>query len=299
MSFIWALIIAADVIAVLFFMAGVQNRVRYVTNDYNLELIQNFEESSENASGSVVFFGNSRLRHAVNVGYFVEEVEGKEKDNNITVMQFAPNAARFSLFKNVTDEILSIKPSIIVIQDSIISNAPNRVPNAVSWSKTIYGFLFRKASNVDPYEVWKNDRQSIMSEKACMESYTQRDIDMQLAFNRDRDSHSLSDENTGYQLAKDFIQKAVEQGITVVILSIPPDLENLSDFHVKQHQTDFFGIGYTPSPEELLPKTYNKVEWWRDAPAYPSDHYCDLVHLNQKGRGLFSKWLLDNLQSLL
>jgi hypothetical protein len=55
-------------------------------------------------------------------------------------------------------------------------------------------------------------------------------------------------------------------------------------------ELNYYGLGRTPSKEELLPENHNKVRWLEYGPVEKT-HFCDFVHLNETGRRQFESWL--------
>jgi hypothetical protein len=298
MALVWGIVIAADVITLLYFMAGQKNIERYVTNDFNAQIIREFEQVKQNADLSVVLFGNSRMRHAITFGFDPKEIVRLPDGRKMAVIHFAPDAARFDLYSDVTYRVLKSEPDLIIVQDSVISNARNTVPNMVGWSKTVSAFLERMVTDIDDYKLWYDDRMYVATPDECMKEFTRWGLDRQLAFNADRDRHELSEENLGYRQARDFINWALAENIKVMIVSVGSNTQMLDRFDVPSHKTDFYGLGFYPSKKQLLPENHERVRWLEGMPPLESSFYCDYVHYNKKGREVYTSWLLKRISEI-
>ena len=95
-----------------------------------------------------------------------------------------------------------------------------------------------------------------------------------------------------------FIDLAVKNRIKVIILNIPPNSEVLDQFGVSADTLDFYGLGFHPAPEQLLPDTYKDVTWLNYKHPNGKEDYCDFVHFNETGRNIFSDWLKNQLSRM-
>lgn len=297
-SFVWALVLAVDLIAVTFFMAGQELRQRYVANDYNQELIESFAAQSKKADVIAILFGNSRLRHAVTFGFSGDDLVWLPEGRTLAALQFAPNAGRFDLFAQITPLVLDLKPDMVIIQDSVISNDKPVVPGLIKISRLLYNYLFVTPDAVDGRAQWRHDRTALLAEKECLKQFNKEDMDKQMAFDAARDRHNLSARNESYAQAREFIAQALAHGIKVAVIAVPPNMEALDRFGVARHEVDFFGLDHVPEQAELLPSTQDKIFWISGPPRLPKGRYCDFVHLNAQGREIFSSWLLEQVSSL-
>jgi hypothetical protein len=288
-AFLWGLLLAADLIAVMFFIAGERNMRRYIENDYNVQLIRQFSETRRKADLGVVMLGNSRLRHAVTFGLDPEKIVDLPDGRKMAALQFSYNAGRFDLYNEITWHILNAKPDIVIIQNSVISNAPlPGMPGLVKVSTIVLDYFRKLFARVDEYKEWRADRHMLLSR--CDFKFDDYHMAQRRAF-MEKDQHRLTPDNAGYKAAQDFIAQAHARGIKIVILDIPARTKLLSRFGMTRAFTDFHGLGYFPAPKQLLPRSYTDVLWAAYADPDEEAHYCDEVHLNAEGRKLFTNSL--------
>jgi hypothetical protein len=299
-SIIWALILSANFITVSFFFAGERNIRRYIHNTFNADIIREFNEVRKDTDYSVIMLGNSRLRYAVSYGLDPNEIVKLPNGKTVAVLKFATNAARFDIYDaDVSYRVLKSEPDLIIVQDSVISNAPSEFKSMIVYSKTVLEFFVKSIRGISQYDEWLRDRKDVWKDAQCFKKFTKEGLDIQLQFNADRDRHSIDEENPGYKAAMDFFMQSRLSGQKIAVLRIPPNLEVLNKMDVPVHKTDFYGLEKMPSLEELLGDEREGVAWINDPPEFSEKQYCDYVHLNSKGREVFGDWLLEELQKLL
>lgn len=292
-AFIWAIVIAADLIAVCFYLSGQRSMERYVKNDYNAELIAEFQQQSEKADLSVVLFGNSRTRHAVTVGFTADELVTLPDGRTMAVLQFAPNTALFTLFRTVSERILELQPDMIVIQDSVITNETADISIVTKLSALILNYIVGSFQDVDAYAVWHRDRHWLLPEESCVKNFVKEEMERMMHFYPDNDKRFLTEDNESYVLAKEFISRALDAGIQIGVMHVPLNLDVLGAY---DEGASVPALDVRPSHDFLLPQTHGRVVWLDDAPRLPQSLYCDYAHLNAEGREIFSDWLLQEIQ---
>lgn len=285
-AFLWGLLLAADLIAVMFFIAGERNMRRYIENDYNTQLIRQFAETRKKADLGVVMLGNSRLRHAVTFGFDPKKTADLPDGRKMAALQFSYNAGRFDLYNEITWHILNAKPDLIVIQNSVISNAPpSGMPGLVKVSGIVLDYFRKLFTRADEYKEWRADRYMML--RRCDFKFDEFHMAQRREF-MEKDQHRLTADNAGYKAAQEFIAQAHARGIKIVILDIPARTGLLSRFGMTRAFTDFHGLGYFPTPKQLLPRSYPDVLWAAYTDPDEEAHYCDEVHMNPEGRKLFT-----------
>lgn len=293
-SFVWALVLAADLICVSFFLAGERNLRRYTVNDFASEVIAEFAEAKKQADVSVVMLGNSRLRHAATFGFHPAELVTLPDGRKLAGVQFALNAARFELYEWFSHRLLQAQPDVLIIQNSVISNALGQGPTFLKVSEIVFSYYYNLLVGVDERKEWWDDRLWIL--KDCNFAYNKANANRRIQF-MEKDAHSLGPENQNYKMAQDFIRQMRMQGTKIVVISVLPYMQHFDKQGVPLDILDFHGLGYYPTPEQLLPGQYNKVMWATyEAPENGTRQFCDDVHFNDDGRAAFMNWLLQNIE---
>jgi hypothetical protein len=299
-SIVWAIILSANFISVSFFFAGERNMQRYIDNNFNGELIREFNEIRKETDYSVILLGNSRLRYAISYGLDPAEIVTLPNGKTVAVLKFAINAARFDIYDaDVSYRVLKSKPDLIVVQDSVISNAPSNIKSTILYSKTVLEFFVKSIRGISQYDEWLRDRKDVWKDSQCFKKFTEEGLEIQLQFAADRDRHNIDEENPGYKAAMNFFMQTRLSDQKVAVLRIPPNLEVLDRMDVPVHKTDFYGLDAMPTIEELLGDEHEGVAWINNPPEFTEKQYCDYVHLNSKGREVFGNWLLAELQKIL
>ncbi len=287
-SFLWALILAADMIAVSFFMAGERNMSRYIANDFNAEIISKFEKAKEKSDIGVILLGNSRLRHATTEGVDPDSIIRLPDGRRMAVLQFAYNAGRFDLYDALTPYILRAHPDLIVIQNSVISNAPGASPKLVKISGIVVDYFRKILTRYDERREWSADRHTLLIQ--CEARFDKAYMAQRISFMK-KDHHSLIKENQGYVMAQNFLRQARAAGIRVVVLNLRPYTDLMARYAIPLDLVDFHGLGFYPTPEQLLPGLYSDLKWDSYQAPDESTQFCDDVHLNATGRKVFTSWL--------
>jgi hypothetical protein len=264
---------------------------------HDISNVERFAGTSKKADYSIIMLGNSRLRHAIRTGFTPDDYLILENGQKLAVLQYAINGAQFKDFVYMTDDILRAQPDYLLIVDSVISNARSMDNIGAILSKIVFEHLTGFLTGRDPQQYWQQERAELV--ESCYGKYTREMVRARIKTTRERDSHSLDpavNENVG--LVRDFIRQALTQKIKVIILTLPPNLEILEQHKIPVYMLDFYGLGYVPTPEQLLPELHDEVLWWNYVHPFGKENYCDFVHLNEEGQPIFEKWFLGKIQEL-
>lgn len=259
----------------------------------NLGLIKQFEEAREDADVSMILLGNSRLRYGSTFGFDPAALTTLPDGRNMASLQFARNAAEFKTYSEYTDRILLARPDYIVILDMLLTNSrpPDRSP-VIKFSKMVYEAWMERWRGMEPQDAWQRARTD--RQNSCYAYFTLDFMNNRIETTASRDRHSLDpEENANLALVREFIGKAVDRGIKVIVLHYPMNRSILDRFDVPYHYLDHAGIGYTPAPQDVLPETHDRVIWASYPEPLGPEYYCDFLHFNKKGRDVFSDWFLN------
>ncbi|MBU0858841.1 MAG: hypothetical protein KJ667_02785, partial [Alphaproteobacteria bacterium] len=167
--------------------------------------------------------------------------------------------------------------------------------SVANMSGIIFDYVLRGVTGRTAFDEWQAARTDIMDE--CFPELTRNNMQDRLIYAAHRDRHSLTD-NPNTESARKAIAQARAAGIPVAMLRFPSNAPAYEKFNVPQHLIDYYGLGYVPTPEQLLPGTTETVKWM-EYPRPAPDHFCDFVHFNQTGRAAFSPWLLQQIADAL
>lgn len=292
----WALI-AAPVVALLLaavlYIFAVQElraqlRVYDAGNRHMLTLLQDGMDQSDI---SIIVLGNSRLRHALTVGFDPEIPVSLPDGRKATILQFGLDGAGFFNYAGMADDILALHPDYLVVMPNVLSNRRAKQPFLMDKAVTITMYLNRLLEGMDPKRSWLYERSYIIDQ--CYDGFLKKRMDQHLQLLTLRDAHDLSDENDSLRQARAFLKKAADADIKIIMLDLEPNRRMLRDLNVATHQIDYPGLGYRPVGEDLLPDLHDKIGWLTYYPVEKEAHFCDFMHLNELGRDSFTEWFLS------
>jgi hypothetical protein len=244
---------------------------------------------------TAVILGNSRVRNAIKFGINPEEPVLLSNGIALWSLQIARDAAMFDSYSDVWTDILVAKPDYLFVMDILITADRVEESSFKFVSRVLYDWLRRTLTGVDISEQKEQNRVEMID--VCIKSFNQEVMQQRLIFSAHRDRHSLDINNTNTQFARNAIKQAIENDIKVVILRIPSNQSEADKFNVSSHLLDYFGLGYVPSKEQLLPDMHDKVQWLNFSPL-ESKYYCDFVHFNLEGQEIYTEWFIDRLEEL-
>lgn len=293
-SFLIAFIIVGSAsFFILMSAAADSNRITYDV-DLNIEYVERFVEAKKNADLSVVMLANSRLRNAFRAGFAPEELVELEDGRMAAMIQYSINAAQFKDFSSLQNDILLSNPDYLVIADSVLSN--NRVPMGkwVAYSKVVLFYFENFIVKNNAFEKWWEERTELPLK--CNIKFNLKNMRKRIDATNIRDIHSIDlDINENLKPLRHFIRVMIEGGTKVIILNIPPNMEVINEYNVPSHVLGFYGLGYQPKPEDLLPDMHEEVMWLNYTTNLGKESYCDFVHLNQQAAPIFKEWFLREI----
>lgn len=260
--------------------------------DFNGDLLAQFAAHKADTDLSVVMLGNSRLRNATRAGYSVEKVYSLPDGRTVTFLQLAKNAAALEAYRRLLPEILHLRPDVLVVQDSLVSNFKTARFMPIDLFRTALDFYIDRIKTVSPYEKWYEMRNTPVECKP--RKYDREEMENYLNYKRNI-RHTLGDENPNFVLSQGLVRNALALETTVVMLRIDPYVDYFNRMDVPLYRSTFHGLGREPTHEELLPDDYGNVLWWRYTET-KDENYCDMIHVNENGAAAFTDWLFKGIQ---
>lgn len=297
-TFLLAPVFTAVLIFTSLIWASADSYNTVADRDQNLALLHRFLEDEKDADVSVIMLGNSRLRHALNFGYDPSGTVRLPDGRMLAALQFSDNASEYRVYEYMESDILLIHPDILVILDTLLSNRSRPYSWATRYGRMAYDLFENRLNGTARRLKTRAERQDLM--KRCYSSFNAVQMNERVKSTAWRDAHSLDMDVNGRNLEgiRRLVDLAVKAGIRVVIVSLPPNMAVLDRYHVPSHVLDFYGLGFQPRHEQLLPDLADKVTWLPYNAPHDSAYYCDFVHLNSQGRAQSEEWFLDNIARL-
>lgn len=244
----------------------------------------------------VVVLGNSRLRYAMDYGFDPAQTVDLPDGRKMHIVQYAENVAMFEQYAPLWPYIIQAHPDLVVLVDMLVTTRRRSGKVSLSnFSSLLNDFIRRELRGDTPESEWDAARHNITD--SCLTDFNSRDVQDRLIFAAHRDNHSLTD-NENAESARSAIRQARMAGIPVAILRFPSNHEGYDPHHVPADLIDYFGLGYVPTREQLLPGQAGAVAWL-EYPAQPRSSFCDFVHFNRQGRTDFSNWLRGHVAALV
>ena len=283
----WGLFFAVNIICGSYAMSGKQIYYARTGNHFNRDLVEVFEQSKATTDVSVVVLGNSRFRNAYEYGFDPKEVATLPDGRTLTAVQFADNSAMFDYYADIGLWLLKARPDVLIIQNSVISNNLAYNSDLIDASDQVFKYYRNIVMGDNAYEDWHRVRNTLIG---CPDRvYNKAQADRHMGFLR-HFWHSLGDGNRSYARAQAFIANALRLGIKVVVLDLKPRVRFFETFGIEAHEVDFYGLGFYPTHEQLLPENHDKVLWW-SYEEKDENNFCDYLHFNDAGRDKFTNWL--------
>lgn len=291
LAYIWAVCFALLLAGGLYYAAQRDlERQAAVYRAGNRHLLDLLQEGRGKADLSAVVLGNSRLRNALAVGFDPEIPVTLPDGRRLAVVQYGIDGAGFFNFADMADDIVRLRPDYLVVMPNVLTNRRAAQPFFMNRAVTTSLYLDRLLAGQDRKAAWLRDRSYIVSQ--CYDSFSKTRMDDHLKRLALRDFHSLDPANGDYMKALDFLKRARDAGIAVIMLDLEPNMEMLDALGVPPVLVDYPGLGHAPSCGDLLPGLADQVKWVRYYPVEAARHYCDFMHLNDRGRTAFTAWFL-------
>lgn len=301
-TYLMALILAPVFAAVIVFYLAIDGaEYAFLSNgaqDLNFRIIEDFEAAREQADLGVILLGNSRLRYGNTFGFDPDKRVDLPDGRKMAALKFTLNAAEFKNYETYADAVLMAKPDYIVLQDMLLTNMrPPARTFFAHYSNMVYQAWLYRFRDLTPEQVWENNRYDI--KMSCYNRYTISMMNRRIAGTASRDRHNLDPaENGNIDLVRNFVRKAIAQGIGVIVLHMPSNTDVLDEFGVPYYHIDSYGLDHRPAPAEMLPDLHDRVTWLSYPAPDDRQSYCDFLHLNETGRQDFDHWFFKTIQDL-
>ncbi len=285
-------------LAALFYLIAASMLSYYSFNktaEFDRALLAPLEARKNTGDVTAVLVGNSRLRHAVTFGFEPEKPFILPDGRRLWSVQYAQDVAMFEAYEEIWPAILAARPDVIVLQDVLLTT--DRLVEAASvagFSNLVYNQMEKRFSGVTPRQQWRRDRFEIIDTCIEPEDYNHAEMQDRLIFAAYRDRHALDEGNENTVKARAAIKQALDAGIKIVILHLPANESVIARFGVPLHLVDFYGLGFSPSFQQLAGEL-EKQPAYLSYPVPPPSDFCDFVHLNGEGRAAFTAWLIEKI----
>lgn len=242
-------------------------------------------ENGQHAGGArvVIAVGDSKLRFATADEAVLAEAAAQRGVRDLRFLRITRDAADFRDFTALADEILATRADLVILQLDLLVREPPLLNKYWAYLRKSLGTVLRghpleerltTVCNNEAVPDWNADDRGW---RRTVRSYEDRGVDPTAP---------------GYQRIKDLVGRAERLGVDVVLLAVP------ATSRARDH---FYGSGNSFYPGVMATiEADGLLEAWQ-YPGRLSDeqHYCDFLHLNERGRDLFSRWLADALAARL
>jgi hypothetical protein len=256
--------------------------------DYNLERLESYATAGRGESEGarrVILLGTSRLKYATWDGEEIGRLASQATGGPVQVMGIFNNDADFDDFVPLAEVMLEARPDAVLLQAELLAGAhfvPNlyrRIDKSVQFFRWwFFGFGPWQPDVETPWEV-QNDR-------PCVTNFSEERYELRINYPQKIDVTGDSAAS-----AENFIRKAVGQGVSIILVAVPkyPVVEKIRP-------------SVPPTLEgsiERVTASSRQVELWRYPAEIPSDSYCDFLHMNEKGRKVYTDWITERIAELV
>jgi hypothetical protein len=233
--------------------------------EYNSKRLSKLNDLDVKNVIKVVMLGDSRLRYATFADKEMEELLTVDLGAPVKVIRIVNNWAVFHDFSGLTASIFAASPDLIVIQANLPSKGRAHIANK-SISREYLFWRYFKTNSWNPGDL---NQFTLQHEMSCSVLNIDEAVE-----ERKKRAFRWFHFNQGSVSQKEitqFLANTTARRIPILFISIP---------------ITTVGKKGLPSP----PK--NPVETVSEIPEMIIDsNYCDIVHMNDKGRAVYSKWL--------
>ncbi|MFQ5784355.1 MAG: hypothetical protein ACE5H8_05970 [Alphaproteobacteria bacterium] len=250
-------------------------------DDFNRARIAAFARTPRDGVLRVVALGNSRLKHATLDDGDLARLADEVGAGRMAFLRLVNNWAVFEDFEPFADDLLALKPDVIVLQLELLGAEHGRVGRQVF----LVDYLFWRLLGFGPWNPRQVDQRDLQFAKPCADD---RDALRLRGRVRMTEAWIVDDgAGTSTKLARAFVARARAAGIRVVLLAVP-----------KTERME----AVRPSARDGLVAAANNLERADDGlrllrypGAFADDRYCDFLHMNDRGRAEYSAWLVREL----
>jgi hypothetical protein len=285
---LWKLVFAIviSIVTLLFQEWGMDNDIKRISEILNLARLK----QKPNKYHAIVI-GNSVLRY----GIPFDDVLGKElieRKIDMSINRFTVSGMNSGYFVNALPAMIQSDPNMIIIQSELFMLNfreesifhENIVGIYTSIRYKLNGSEYDRNYNINRSE---DDNKKFQSD--CINNFLDRskfDANIKAAYKNT--SIGIDRKLDPY---RSFFQEARARGIKVVFLEIGRS-KAANDYLGKNFQDRI-----DKSLHQLSSETGFKI--WRFPANLPLEDYCDLAHLNDGGRKIFTEWFIQQLKTEL
>ncbi|WP_444936462.1 hypothetical protein ACJJIW_00735 [Microbulbifer sp. JMSA004] len=238
--------------------------------EYNQPRMNQFHSGNEVVK--IVMMGDSRLRYATPLSEDFSVILSKQLHVPVQVLRLTHDMAILKDFRGLFPDIYDAKPDLIVIQQEMLTKKrtlESRIYYARRFIESEYFGSIKGETVFDQEKFQVSMGCGVMRKSETAEE--RRDFFLKWAY--------FSSIQERPQTVTDFLSELGHLGIPLLVVSIPVSPKGRSIFPIPQDEPVF----YTARPE------YN----------FSDSQYCDVVHLNTKGRNVYTAWLAAELEKKL
>lgn len=215
----------------------------------------------------IIMLGDSRLRYATYSDNDMEILLSSKTNKDMSVVRLVNNWAVFNEFNQLIPLMLNTHPDLFVIQENVITKSRTYVITKILARQHLMWSHF----GTGIWDPGNSNQYSIQNEMSCSATIQNETVDERRKratswFNYKRKSENNNNFN-------EFIKTTQLLNIPVIFISIPITSKGT--------------LGLPHPPKMTTAKVYSP------ASSIPDEHFCDLVHMNDNGRVIFSNWLSE------
>lgn len=248
---------------------------------YNLERLTRFRDDTRDDKPKIVLLGNSTLRYATELDH---DGWGFPESDSARVFRLCNNWARFIDIAPLADEILSLRPNVIVIQPELLGRTQLRgVRPPVEELQTYVSWRLFGLGEWDPMN---QDQAEVQFDQGNYNDQSDRRFAERVKKITEWQGIDLDSESA--RAGRSFLRMAKTQGCRVVLLWSPTTerVRPLIDEVRQQLQ---------PIVEEYADAGSNLLEYPHQL---ENTDFTDFVHMNQSGRTKFMNWFVPEVMAL-
>jgi hypothetical protein len=292
---LWKIIFSIVVLIVVLLLQewDMKNNINRRNETLNLARLQ-----QKNNKYHVVAIGTSLLRYGIPFDDILEK-ELIERKIDISMNRFTLSGANSGYFVNALPAMTRLNPNLIIIQSELFTlnfgeeyNFRKNIDNFYKNIDKFYTSISSK-SNVlghdGDYNANRSEDDNDTFRSNCINSFLDRSkFDAKTKAVYKNVSIGIDRKLDPY---RSFFQQARARGIKVIFLEIGRS-KAANDYLGKNFQDKM-----DKSLQNLSSETGLKI--WRFPANLPLKDYCDLAHLNDGGRKIFTEWFIQQLKTEL
>ncbi|WP_299390735.1 hypothetical protein [Pelagibius sp.] len=239
---------------------------------HNAPRIEALAAKIEAGAQGVVMIGDSRLRYALPEDVAFSRLLSQRLDMPAAALRLSNVWAIWSDFAGLAPQILAARPRLVILQEDLFAKERE------TGSRLLLGrtYLIWQVAGSGPWNPGNVDQAMLQTDVRC-------DVlsDENAHERKERVSEwvSFDAEGANAKAIARFVAAAEDAGIEIAVLPVPITEE-----------------GHAVLPGYKRPADLRTID---HGITLSNDHYCDVVHMNAKGRAVFTEMLLGRLQARL